>query len=153
MTATATATGTSRRFLPAALGFGTLVAFLLAIEILIRVGVINRYIVPMPSQIGAAFERVILEEDLWARFRLTFTEALIAGAMITVIGVTAGMLLYRFDLWRRATETWIAAAASAPTVLMYPLFLVIFGRSMWTIIMMGFIAALPPVRMQAGAWY
>jgi NitT/TauT family transport system permease protein len=28
---------------------------------------------------------------------------------------------------------------------MYPLFLVIFGRSSWTIIMMGFIAALPPV--------
>jgi len=145
VTATATATGTSRRFLPAALGFGTLVAFLLAIEILIRVGVINRYIVPMPSQIGAAFERVILEEDLWARFRLTFTEALIAGAMITVIGVTAGMLLYRFDLWRRATETWIAAAASAPTVLMYPLFLVIFGRSALTIIMMGFVAGLPAV--------
>jgi NitT/TauT family transport system permease protein len=145
VTATATAAGTSRRLLPAALGFGTLIAFLLAIEILIRIGVINRYIVPMPSQIGAAFERVILEEDLWARFRLTFTEALIAGAMITIIGVTTGMLLYRFDLWRRATETWIAAAASAPTVLMYPLFLVIFGRSMWTIIMMGFAAGLPPV--------
>ena len=28
---------------------------------------------------------------------------------------------------------------------MYPLFLVIFGRSMWTIIMMGFVAGLPPV--------
>jgi ABC-type nitrate/sulfonate/bicarbonate transport system permease component len=55
------------------------------------------------------------------------------------------MLLYRFPLWRRATETWIAALASAPTVLMYPLFLVIFGRSAWTIIMMGFVAGLPPV--------
>ena len=112
---------------------------------LIRVGVINRYIVPMPSQIAAAFERVIVEEDLAARFRLTFIEALTAGAMITVVGVTAGMLLYRFELWRRATETWIAALASAPTVLMYPLFLVIFGRSAWTIIMMGFVAGLPPV--------
>ena len=30
-------------------------------------------------------------------------------------------------------------------VLMYPLFRVIFGRSAWTIIMMGFVAALPPV--------
>ena len=35
--------------------------------------------------------------------------------------------------------------ASAPVVLMYPLFLVIFGRSAWTIIMIGFVAALPPV--------
>ena len=71
------------------------------------------------------------------------TEAL-AIVLITVVGVTTGMLLYRVDLLRRATETWVAAMASAPTVLMYPLFLVIFGRSTWTIIMMGFVAGLPP---------
>ena len=35
--------------------------------------------------------------------------------------------------------------ASAPTVLMYPLFLVIFGRSATTIVMMGFVAGLPAV--------
>ena len=39
----------------------------------------------------------------------------------------------------------MAALASAPLVLMYPLFLVIFGRSAWTIIMIAFVAALPPV--------
>jgi ABC-type nitrate/sulfonate/bicarbonate transport system permease component len=48
-------------------------------------------------------------------------------------------------LLRDATETWVAAMASAPTVLMYPLFLVIFGRSERTIIMMGFVAGLPAV--------
>ena len=46
---------------------------------------------------------------------------------------------------RLATETWVAAVASAPLVLMYPLFLVIFGRSAWTIIMIAFVSALPPV--------
>jgi len=46
---------------------------------------------------------------------------------------------------QRACETWVAAMASAPLVLMYPLFLVIFGRNALTIIMMGFIAGLPPV--------
>jgi ABC-type nitrate/sulfonate/bicarbonate transport system permease component len=133
------------RWLPAILGFGTLIAFLVAVEVLIRIGVINRFIVPLPTQIAAAFERVIVDEDIVGRFRLTFTESLAAGAMITIIGVLVGMLLYRFPLWRRATETWVAALASAPTVLMYPLFLVIFGRSAWTIIMMGFVAGLPPV--------
>jgi NitT/TauT family transport system permease protein len=53
--------------------------------------------------------------------------------------------MHRFKLLQQAIETWVAAMASAPVVLMYPLFLVIFGRSAWTIIMMGFIAALPPV--------
>ena len=46
---------------------------------------------------------------------------------------------------RLATETWVAALAAAPIVLMYPLFLVIFGRSATTIVMIGFVAGLPPV--------
>jgi len=136
---------TRSRIFPLVLGIGSLVATILAVEALIRVGAINRFIVPLPSQIAIAFERVIVEEDIAARFRLTFFEAFTAGAMITVIGVSLGLLLFRIDMLRRATETWVAAMASAPTVLMYPLFLVVFGRSVWTIIMMGFIAGLPPV--------
>jgi len=136
---------TRSRAFPLALGLGALAAAILAVEVLIRIDAISRYIVPLPSQIAPAFERVIVEEDIAARFRLTFLEALAAGAMITVVGVSLGLLLFRVDILRRATETWVAAMASAPTVLMYPLFLVIFGRSAWTIIMMGFVAGLPPV--------
>ena len=143
--ATGSAGDLGRRAMPVVLGLGSFIVFLLVVEILIRVGLINRYIVPLPSQIAGAFERIIVEEDIIGRFQLTFSEALRAGVMITVVGILAGIFLYRFDLWRRATETWIAALASAPTVLMYPLFLVIFGRSAWTIIMMGFVAGLPPV--------
>ncbi|HEU5273698.1 MAG TPA: ABC transporter permease subunit [Xanthobacteraceae bacterium] len=140
-----TATLARQKFGPAALGLAAVVAAIALAEILIRAGAINRYIVPMPSQIAASFGRVIMEEDILARFRLTFLEALTAGAMITIVGVLIGLLLYRVALLRQATETWVAALASAPTVLMYPLFLVIFGRSAWTIIMMGFVSGLPPV--------
>jgi len=137
------------RVLPLALGLGALVAAILAAEALIRIGAINRFIVPLPSQIVLAFGRVIVEEDIAGRFRLTFLEALAAGAMITVVGVPLGLLLFRINILRRATETWVAALASAPTVLMYPLFLVIFGRSASTIIMMGFVAGLPPVILKS----
>jgi NitT/TauT family transport system permease protein len=131
--------------LPAAVGFGTLVAAALVAEALIRAGIVNQFIVPLPSQILASFERVITEEHLFDRFLMTFRECLAAAVLITVVGVSIGALLHRVDLLRRATETWIAAAASAPTVLMYPLFMVIFGRSMTTIVMMAFVAGLPPV--------
>jgi ABC-type nitrate/sulfonate/bicarbonate transport system permease component len=148
VSATSAGRGISQGTLAFALGFGALVAFILIVEVLIRVGLINRYIVPMPSQIFGAFERVIVEEDIAGRFRLTFIEALTSGIMIAIAGIGSGMLLYRFELWRRATETWIAALASAPTVLMYPLFLVIFGRNAWTIIMMGFAAGVPAVTLK-----
>lgn len=133
------------RLLPVLLGIGVLAAITLAVEILIRAGAINRFIVPMPSQIAASFERIIAEEHLLDRFVLTFKECLAAAALLAVFGISIGALLHKADLLRRATETWIAAAASAPTVLMYPLFLVIFGRSSNTIVIMGFVAGLPAV--------
>lgn len=130
---------------PKILGVGSLVVFFLAIELLIQVGVINRFIVPPPSEIIGSFKRVILEEDIFNRFLLTATECLTAGIMLTLFGVAGGVLMHRIRLLQQACETWVAAMASAPIVLMYPLFLVVFGRSAWTIIMIGFVAALPPV--------
>ena len=132
-------------FAAATVGLGALAAFLLAVEILIQIGVVNRFIVPPPSEIIGSFGRVIVEEHVFSRFLLTLTECLTAGVMLTVFGVAGGVLMHRFKLLEQACETWVAAMASAPIVLMYPLFLVIFGRNAWTIIMMGFFAALPPV--------
>ncbi len=126
-------------------GFACLAAVVVVFEGLIRNGVINRFIVPMPSEIFASFGRIIVEEDVPSRFLLTATEALTASVLLTVVGISFGVLLHRIRLVQLATETWIAAMASAPLVLMYPLFLVIFGRSAWTIIMIAFVAALPPV--------
>jgi NitT/TauT family transport system permease protein len=130
---------------PRAVGIGTVVAFLLAAELLIQTGVINRFIVPPPSEIAGSFYRLITQEHVFNRFLFTAAECLTAGVMLTVFGVAGGVLMHRFKLLQQACETWVAAMASAPVVLCYPLFMVIFGRNAWTIIMMGFIAALPPV--------
>jgi NitT/TauT family transport system permease protein len=127
------------------LGLGTLALAIAIIQMLIEAGRINRFIVPLPTQIAASFGRVIAEEHVVARFLLTAGEALAAGVLLTVVGIGIGALLYRFRLLRLACETWVAALASAPLVLMYPLFLVIFGRSAMTMVMIGFVAALPPV--------
>jgi NitT/TauT family transport system permease protein len=128
-----------------ALGLGSLLVAIAAVQALIEAGKINRFIVPLPTQIAASFGRVIVEENVLGRFLLTAGEALAAGLLLTVVGIGIGVLLYRVRLLRLACETWVAALASAPIVLMYPLFLVIFGRSAMTIVMIGFVAALPPV--------
>ncbi len=130
---------------PAFVGIASLVLFLLIVELLIRTDLISRYIVPPPSEIAASFWRVIVEEHVFRRFLLTATECLTAGVMITVIGVASGVLMHRYKLLQDACETWVAGLAAAPVVLAYPLFMVIFGRNAWTIIMIGFVAALPPV--------
>jgi len=126
-------------------GFGTFVASLLVTEAVIRIGWLNRFIVPPPSEIVASFGRLFTEEHIAYRFFFTAGECLVAGIKVTICGIAIGVLMQRYKLLQRACETWVAAFASAPLVLTYPLFMVIFGRNAWTIIMMGFLSALPPV--------
>jgi NitT/TauT family transport system permease protein len=139
------ARGPAYRVAPGVVGVASVAAFFLIAELLIQVGVINRFIVPPPSEVVASFRRIIVEEHLLRRFLFTAAECLAAGLLLTVFGVIGGVLMHRFKLLQRACETWVAAFASAPVVLTYPLFMVIFGRNAWTIVMMAFVAALPPV--------
>jgi len=128
-----------------AVGITTAIAAIAIVELLIRGGVINRFIVPLPSLILASIPRIVAEEHVLQRFSQTTQEIMWAGLLLTVAGIGLGVLLYRFRLLRLACETWVAALAAAPIVLMYPLFLVIFGRSATTIVMIGFAAGLAPV--------
>jgi NitT/TauT family transport system permease protein len=132
---------------PGAAGFGlvTIIAVVAIVELLIRAGAINRFIVPLPSQILTAIPRIVVEENVLHRFWQTTLEIVWASLLLAFVGIGAGALLHRFRILRAACETWVAALAAAPIVLMYPLFLVIFGRSATTIVMIGFTAGLAPV--------
>ncbi len=134
-----------RQVAPVVFGIGCLIALVSLIEVLVANRMLNPFIVPLPSEIGRSFQRIIDEEDVLSSFLVTCGEALAASLMLSVAGIALGVLLHRIRLVRLATETWIAAMASAPLVLMYPLFLVMFGRSPWTIIMIAFVSALPAV--------
>lgn len=141
-------TFTSRRRSRAAahaVGIAATVAVVGIVEILIRAGVINPFIVPLPSLILASLPRIVTEEHVLQRFWQTTTEIAWAGLLLALFGIGIGVLLYRVRLLRMACENWVAALAAAPIVLMYPLFLVIFGRSATTIVMIGFAAGLAPV--------
>jgi NitT/TauT family transport system permease protein len=145
MTAASLPTRAATIHFPRLVGLGTIILFLLAIEGVIRIGWISQFIVPPPSEIIVSFGPLFFNEHIFNRFLFTVGECLAAGAMTTVCGIALGVLMHRFKLLQQACETWVAALASAPFVLMYPLFMVIFGRNAWTIIMMGFVSALPPV--------
>ena len=64
------------RWLPPLVGIGSGVLFLAAIELLVRSGAINRFIVPLPSEVIASFARVIADEDIPHRSRRRHGNAL-----------------------------------------------------------------------------
>src|SRR5689334_5142197 len=115
---------TRSSWLPPLAGFGVLVAVLALVEGLIRANLINPFIVPLPSAVLAAVPRVLAEENMAHRFWQTLQEAIWAALLVAGVGIAVGVLLHRFRTLRLATETWVAALAAAPIVLMYPLFLV-----------------------------
>ena len=133
---------------PLLIGIGSLIMFFVFVEFAVRAGLINHFAVPTPTDVLAAFPRLIAEEHVGARFLDTAFEAAIASVLVALLGVGTGVLLYQVRILRLATETWVAAFAAAPTVLLYPLFLVIFGRNATTIIMMGLVAGLAPVTLK-----
>src|SRR5438132_12972318 len=126
-------------------GAATVVGVIAVVELLARAGAINRFIVPLPTEILAAIPRIVVEENVLHRFWQTTQEIIGASVLLAAIGIPLGVVLHRVRTLRLACETWVAAFAAAPIVLMYPLFLVIFGRSATTIVMIGFTAGLPPV--------
>jgi NitT/TauT family transport system permease protein len=145
MTIVATSTRAPNLYLPRLVGFATVILALVCAEAIIRIGWISQFIVPPPSEIAASFWRLFTEEHIVRRFFYTVGECLVAGVMITMCGVAIGVIMNRIRLLQQACETWVAALASAPFVLAYPLFMVIFGRNAWAIIVMGFVSGLPPV--------
>lgn len=127
------------------LGVATIIGVFVLLEVLLRVGIVNKYIVPLPSQVLFSLERIIIEEKILGRVRETAFEMLVACSAVIAIGVPIGSLLYKWVALRRAILDWVAAMAAAPLVLAFPLFLVMFGRSATTIIVMSTITGLAPI--------
>lgn len=136
---------TLRKKLPALTGLATL-ALLLAVwqgaEIL---GLLNPLVAPAPSDIAASFPQLITDEGLIQRFLQTFAEALVSAGLAVIVGTAIGWWLHAKRWAGLAFESWVASFAAAPLVLLYPLFLVFFGRNMGTIIVMSFLTALPSI--------
>ncbi len=103
---------------------------------------------PAPMEIAASLPQLVTDEDLLQRFLTTFAEAFAAAALAVLFGVPLGLLLHRSRAAAVAFEPWVASVAAAPLVLLYPLFLVLVGRNLVTIVLMGAIAGLPAMALK-----
>ena len=137
--------GAGRWLLAPLVGLATIVAIGAAVQGLLLADVISVYVMPLPTQVLEALGRVVTEEHVPARFLLTSVETASAGVLTVLVGVPLAFLLHASSLQRAAFEPWVAAWAGAPLVLAYPLFLVLFGRSPLTPVVMGFASGVAPV--------
>lgn len=133
------------RWGPAIAGLVLLVALTATLQGLITFGAISPFVVPPPTAIAAAIPELFLEENLVGLFAVTLSITFAATAMAVLFGLPAGYLLYRYRTFGEAYESWLGAIFSAPIILLYPLFLVVMGRGILTIVVMSFVVGVTPI--------
>jgi NitT/TauT family transport system permease protein len=121
--------------------------FLIAIEALVSAGKINPLIVSRPTAMVLALWRDIVGGEIPILFLTTMVEVAIAFGLSAILGFGAGYLLWRYEQWGLAYETLLGAIFGSPIILVYPIFLVIFGRSPTAVIAMGLLSGCIPITL------
>jgi ABC-type nitrate/sulfonate/bicarbonate transport system permease component len=133
---------------PHVAGLLIIIACAAVVQYLIDAGLVPELIVARPTDAIAAILPLEKESNLFGNFLLTFGMTAAATVIALAIGIPLGWLLYRKEILGEAYEGWLAAAFASPIVLLYPLFLVIFGRTYLTLIIMGCIPGAIPIIIQ-----
>lgn len=133
---------------PVIAGIVGVVVLAAILEVAVIVGLVPQIVVARPSDAIAAILPLQHDMDLVGNFLITFGMTFAAIALAILVGVPLGYLLYRYEVLGVAYEGWLAAAFAAPIVLLYPLFLVIIGRSHLTLVAMAFIPGVIPIIIQ-----
>ena len=120
------------------------------VEAAVRLGWVSSLVLAPPSALPAAFARLWAEGLVAGPVGITLAQAFAATGAAAALGIPWGYLLWRKPVLGEAYTPWIGAAFAAPTVLLFPLFLVLFGRGYATTIFVGFIAAVIPITLKTG---
>jgi len=128
--------------------WGVILALGVALQVMVETGALSRYVVSPPTEALGSLGELFVEDRLAQVFLLTLGMTFVAAACAIAVGVPLGLLLARVELLRRSFESWLGAAFSAPLVLLYPLFLVILGRGLGTLIVMGALVGIAPIALK-----
>ncbi len=149
---------------PFVLGLVALAALAAIMEALVAGGAVSRLVVARPSDTIMAIGRLVAHEGLLAALGASLATAFLAVGAAVLAGLPLGYLLYKKTRFGLAYRNWLGAIFAAPTVLLYPLVLVLFGRTYFAVGFMGFLigvvavvlytreafAAVPPTLIRVG---
>jgi NitT/TauT family transport system permease protein len=124
-------------------------AVVVAALALIQAGVATRVINPLfvapPTAALADAARGLSSGALLPPMLVTLYEVAISLVLAGAAGLCVGYLMWRYGALGRAYEPWIAGLFAAPLILLYPIPLVIFGRTSAAVIAQAAVMAVFPV--------
>jgi putative hydroxymethylpyrimidine transport system permease protein len=94
-------------------------------ELLAKLGHVENYLLPAPSEIASALwrDRDLLAPDTW----VTAREVLLGFALALAVGVAIAVILHLSPLLRRAVYPLVVASQAVPVVVIAPILVIWFG--------------------------
>jgi ABC-type nitrate/sulfonate/bicarbonate transport system permease component len=115
------------------------------VEVVVRLDLLPSTFIAEPSKVVASLGEAISEGTFLPALRTTAGEVLAALALAAAIGLTAGYLLWRSRLLSVALLPFVNALFASPIVLLYPVSLVLFGRTQTAVIVQATAYATLPI--------
>jgi len=109
-----------------------------ALELLCRLGIINRFTMIPPSEMVLALGRVVATAPwFWPDVRYTLGNLAAAIALSAVGGFLIGLAVHAVPRLRRALDPIFTSYYAVPTFVLYPLLIVFFGIGPASLIVLG----------------
>lgn len=131
----------AQAMLPAA----TVVVFLLAWEIFVRLGKIAPIYLPAPSSIAIYLYRMCVDGTIPYNLGITLLRIFAGFLLAAVSGVALGVLMGMSRLLARVADTWIAALYPLPKISLIPLLIIWLGTGEAYKIVISAVTAFFPV--------
>jgi NitT/TauT family transport system permease protein len=104
-----------------------IVAFIGAIELLCRIGVIDSFTMQPPTRIAQDLWRILVKGTFNAAIAKTLSNAAIGFVLAVSVGIVSAVIIHRIRILREALDPLFATYYAIPVLAFYPLLIILFG--------------------------
>jgi NitT/TauT family transport system permease protein len=130
---------------------GAVAGGLAALEGLVRARLVSPLILSAPSTVAVKAWEDIRSGELLAHFIVTAGEFGLALLLALILGSALGIVFFRVRLIGAAVEPLLLAFYAAPTILLYPVFLTLFGLGSGAVVGMAVVFGTVPIAVNVSA--
>jgi NitT/TauT family transport system permease protein len=120
-----------------AIRLAVVIAFVAAVELVCRSGVIDPFTMIAPSAMASALLALIRDHKVGGDLAFTLTNMAASIALAVVLGFVLGAVIHALPRLRRVVDPLLAAYYAVPTFVFYPLLVVILGLNRLPLIVIG----------------
>lgn len=143
-----TARAFSARAVPLAAGLGGILAFAVAIEIVVRTGLVDERSVPAPTTLFVKLGTMLTDPTLWASVGQTLQGWLVGLVVTMVIAIPLGILLGTMKPVHRALIGVIEFIRPIPPVALIPVAVLLYGSTGNVVVALVVAGAIWPLMIQ-----